>query len=55
MGTLPPEPGDVVADVLARVVAAMEALEAGAAGYAWTILSDLELDLVAFQESRRAE
>jgi hypothetical protein len=45
-------PEDVVADVLARIVAAIEALEDGAADYASTILRDLELDLQAYKECR---
>ena len=51
MGTLP-EPKDVVADALARLVTAREALEDGAVEYAGTLLRDLELDLAAYEARR---
>ncbi len=37
-------------DVLARIIAAIEELEAGDRGAAWAILHDLELDLAAVLE-----
>lgn len=44
----------ILHDVLGRVVRAEEALEDGAADYAWAILRDLELDLAAYTEWRKA-
>lgn len=41
-------------NVLARVVAAMDAIEEGALELAWEILRDLELDIEGLQKRRRA-
>ena len=51
MRTVPAPPDDVfwLADALARIVTAKEALEDGATEYAWQVLHDLELDLAAYQ------
>jgi hypothetical protein len=45
-----PNRDDVIRDVLTRIVSALESLEVGDTGLAYTILQDLELDLTVLTQ-----